>query len=188
MKFSGILCLLLPASFICSMPMAAAQAKGDKTKLTTTKKDDRPSPPRVAEGSAGTVGIRIEYSAPAVKGRKVWGDLVPYGRIWRTGANEATTVEISRDCKMGGSRLEAGKYALFTIPGETEWTIIFNRVPDQWGAFKYDESKDALRFTVKPQKSEQFNERLLFTIYSRPDQSGAITLQWEDLALSWEVR
>ena len=141
-----------------------AQAQPTDKKVSVAKKDDRPSPPAKVATEVGDLKLTINYSQPGVKGRTIWGDLVPYGKVWRTGANEASTIEVSRDCKVGGSMLRAGKYAIFSIPGENEWTIIFNNVPDQWGAYKYDESKDALRIKAKPAKSAEFNERFKFEI------------------------
>ncbi len=182
---------LLGAFLFCGTVMsttALAQPKTEKTEMTAAKKDDRPSPPRSAEATIGDLKVTINYSSPGVKSRTIFGDLVPYGKVWRTGANEATTVEISRDCKVGGSFLRAGKYALFTIPGETEWTIIFNTVPDQWGAYKYDDSKDALRFKVKPTKSAEFNERLKFEISSDETGNGKVSLFWDNTQITWEMR
>lgn len=157
-------------------------------KASVAKKDERPSPPMSASGTIGDLKVNVAYSAPGVKGRSIWGELVPYGKVWRTGANEATTVEVSRDCKVGGGMLRAGKYALFSIPGENEWTIIFNSAPDQWGAYKYDESKDALRFKVKPAKSPSFNERFKIEVVSDPIGNGMMHLYWENLMVSWEIR
>jgi hypothetical protein len=165
-----------------------AQAQPTDKKVSVAKKDDRPSPPAEAKAVVGDLKLRINYSQPGVKGRTIWGELVPYGKVWRTGANEASTIEVSRDCKVGGSMLRAGKYAIFSIPGENEWTIIFNNVPDQWGAYKYDESKDALRVKVKPSKSPEFNERFKFDIKSEPTGEGKVSLYWENLMVTWEMR
>ena len=114
--------------------------------------------------------------------------MVPYGKVWRTGANEATTIELSRDCKVEGKMLKAGKYALFTIPSEKEWTIIFNSVPDQWGAYKYDEAKDALRISVQPKASTQFSERLTFQVSGDNSGEGGISLMWENVKINWSMR
>lgn len=158
-------------------------------KATVAKKDERPSPPMTASGTIGDLKVNVAYSAPGVKGRTIWGELVPYGKVWRTGANEATTIEVSRDCKVGNGMLRAGKYALFSIPGENEWTIIFNNAPDQWGAYKYDESKDALRIKAKPAKSPTFNERFKIEVGSdAASNGGMIHLYWENLMVSWEIR
>ena len=165
-----------------------AQTKTDKSGMTASKKDDRPSPPQKVEGTIGDLKVTISYSAPGVKGRKIFGELVPFDKVWRTGANEATTVEISRDCKVGGSFLRAGKYALFTIPGEKEWTIIFNTAPDQWGAYKYDDTKDALRFKVVPATTAELNERLKFEIIGTETGEGKVSLFWDHTQVTWEMR
>src|SRR5687768_6756308 len=104
-------------------------------------KSKRPSPPAESIGMIGDANVAVYYSSPAVKGREIWGGLVPYGKIWRTGANEATVFQTDKNLLISGSKLPAGKYALFTIPGETGWTIVFNSEWNQWGAFKYDEAK-----------------------------------------------
>jgi hypothetical protein len=167
---------------------ASAQTKAEKSTMTAAKKDERPSPPKTVEAVAGDLKITIVFSQPGVKGRSIFGELVPFGKLWRTGANEATTVEVSRDCKVGGSFLRAGKYSLFTIPGESEWTIIFNNVPEQWGAYKYDETKDALRFKVKSSKSEEFHERMDFISKTDEMGNGTITLAWDKTQVTWEMR
>jgi hypothetical protein len=145
-----------------------ARAQEDKTK--------RPSPPDSAMGTVAGAHITIKYSSPAVKGRKIWGGLVPYDSVWRAGANEATTFETDRNIKVQGQDLPAGKYGLFAIPGESSWTIVFNKVPNQWGAFKYDMSKDQLRVTTTPKKSATMNERLKYRI-----NSNGFSLLWENL-------
>ena len=113
------------------------------------------SPPAKAMGKIGAATINISYSQPAVKGRKVWGELVPMGQVWRTGANNATVFETDKDIKVEGQALKAGKYALFTIPNEKEWTIIFNKKSDQWGAYNYSDKDDALRVKVKSRSEER---------------------------------
>lgn len=142
-------------------------------------KSTRPSPPMEIKGKLQDAQVTISYSAPSVKGRTIWGDLVPYGKVWRTGANEATIFETDKDLVIHEQKLPAGKYALFTIPGETEWTWVFNSVSDQWGAYKYDVSKDVLRINTKPQKSPVFNEQLRFDIVD-----AKVSLSWENLLIS----
>jgi hypothetical protein len=143
-------------------------------------KAKRPSPPVHASGRIDSAEVNIYYSSPAVKGRQIWGALVPYGKIWRTGANEATILETSKTLLVGEQTLPAGKYSLFTIPGEKEWTLVLNSVWDQWGAFKYDSSRDVLRLTVKPDASPEFNERLRFEI-----ADNVISLYWENIKVSF---
>jgi len=99
--------------------------------------------------------IRVIYSRPHVKGREIFGGLVPYGKVWRTGANEATEIKVYRDIEIGGKPLKAGTYSLFTVPDEKEWTIIFNSDLDYWGAYSYNEDHDVLRITARAQKKEE---------------------------------
>ena len=146
-------------------------AQGDKA--------NRPSPPATASGKIKDAMITINYGSPAVKGRQVWdpnGSLAPYGKVWRSGANEATTFETDKEIKVEGKTLPAGKYGFFTIPGEKEWTIIFNKVPNQWGAFKYDAAQDALRVMAKPKKSAQMNEKLVYDVTGK-----GVVLKWENV-------
>lgn len=137
---------------------------------------NRVSPPARATGKIGTATITINYGSPSVKERKIWGDLVPYDKVWRAGANEATTFETDKDIQVEGKTLAAGKYAFFAIPGQNEWVIIFNKTADQWGAFKYDSSQDALRVKVKPHKSDKMNERLVYMVNDK-----GISLLWENI-------
>src|SRR5215204_6256720 len=115
-------------------------------------KSKRPSPPAVVKETinSGAV-ISIDYSQPSVKGRTIGKDLEPMeGKVWRAGANEATVFEVSKDVKVEDKALPAGKYGLFTLPNKEEWVIIFNKTPNQWGAYKYAEADDVLRIKVKP--------------------------------------
>lgn len=142
------------------------------------------SPPAsVKETTSSGVTIAIDYSQPSVKGRTIGGEIATYGKVWRTGANEATTFEVSKDVKVEGKNLPAGKYGLYTIPGEKEWTIIFNKTWKQWGT-NYAEADDALRVTVKPEKSSAFTEQMTFKI----DKSGKVTLLWGDKSVSFRVK
>ncbi|HAK80427.1 MAG TPA: hypothetical protein DCR35_16305 [Runella sp.] len=146
-------------------------------------KSTRPSPPAQVSREVGGITINLNYGQPSVKGRKVWGELVPYGQVWRAGANEATTFEIDKDATIEGATLPAGKYGFFAIPSEGKWTLIFNKVAAQWGAFKYDEKQDALRVSVQPKKSSQFNEKLLYTISPK----GKVSLLWENVEVAFSV-
>lgn len=148
-------------------------------------KSKRPSPPAQAkETIASGAVITIDYSQPSVKGRTIGKDLEPMpGKVWRTGANEATVFEVSKPIKVEGKELPAGKYALFTIAGDNEWTIIFNKKSDQWGAYDYKEADDALRVKVKPSKAETFAEKMTFNI----NKDGTITLLWGDRKVDFKV-
>jgi hypothetical protein len=124
----------------------------------------------------GGQNIEVLYSSPAVRGRAIWGELVPYGKVWRTGADEATTFETDKDILVDGKKLPKGKYALFTIPGEKEWTFIFNKDSKQWGTSSYDTSKDVLRVTVPAYKSSYFNESLLIDV-----SDNLLSVRWENV-------
>ena len=143
----------------------------------------KPSPASTATGKAGNANITINYGAPSVKGRKIWGELVPYGKVWRTGANDATTFEIDADVKIEGQALAKGKYSLFTIPEANEWTIIINKNPKQWGAYSYKQDEDVLRVKVKPAASSSFNEVLKYEI-----SGGKVNILWENLAVAFSVK
>lgn len=134
------------------------------------------SPRDSASGKVGKAQVSINYGSPSVKGRKIWGDLVPYNKVWRAGANEATTFSTDQPLMVEGKSLPAGKYGFFVIPGETEWTIIFNKTAKQWGAYEYKEKDDVLRITVKPLKSPLMNERLVYKV-----SPAGISLHWENL-------
>ncbi|EAY29006.1 DUF2911 domain-containing protein [Microscilla marina] len=143
----------------------------------------RVSPAATTKGTINGTKVEIKYSQPAVKGRKIWGGLVAYNKVWRTGANEATTFEISKDVKIQGKTLAKGKYALFTIPGSKEWTIIFNKKAKQWGAYDYNKAKDALRVKATSQKSSTNQERLTFKI-----EGNQVKMRWEKLVLTFKVK
>lgn len=141
--------------------------------LAAMAQDEKASPARTAEGTINGTQVTINYSSPAVKGRTIWGDLVPMGKVWRAGANEATTIEFSDDVKIEGQALPAGKYSFFIIPGESESIAIFNKTTGQWGT-QYDESQDALRVKVSPQQSSQFEERLVYEV-----KSDGFEVRWD---------
>nr|WP_068890094.1 DUF2911 domain-containing protein [Pedobacter panaciterrae] len=155
--------------------------------LTSSAQDDkskRASPPATAkETLASGAVVTIEYSQPSVKGRKIGGEIAPYGKVWRTGANEATVFETSKDVKVEGKALAAGKYGLYTIPGEKEWTIIFNKTWKQWGT-DYTEADDALRVTVKPGKAAAATEKMTFKI----EKSGKVSLLWGNVVVPFTVK
>lgn len=169
--------------FVSLLFIAAAVISTTQSCAQQEDKSKRPSPPATLTASNKDVKIVIDYSQPAVKGRTMGKDIAPYGQVWRTGANEATTLEVNRDVKVEGQPLKAGKYALFTIPGETQWTLIFNKQPAQWGAFKYDEKQDALRVNVAPTKAPSFTERMTFA-----QKGDKIALMWGDTEVDFTVQ
>lgn len=145
------------------------------------------SPAETASGKIGDVDVTVKYSSPAVKNRQVWGALVPYGKVWRAGANEATLVTFSKDVMVEGQKLAAGQYSIYAIPGEKEWTMIFNKQTGHWGT-QYDEGQDALRVKVKPMAAKESSERLTYKVKEKAKNNGAITLNWEKKMVPVTVR
>jgi DUF2911 family protein len=166
--------MFLSGVLILSISFACGQAD----------KSQRPSPPAsVSETIASGATIKIDYSQPSVKGRKVGDDIASNGKVWRTGANEATLFEVSKDVTVEGKPLPAGKYTLWSIPGETEWTVIFNKQTGQWGT-QYKDTEDALRVPVKTGKSGSFTEKLTFKI----SKDGKVSMWWGDKAFDFNVK
>ncbi|MFC2145783.1 DUF2911 domain-containing protein [Acidobacteriota bacterium] len=172
MKRISVIGLLIAALLIVSVMPAVAE-RGDDTK--------RKSKNGKVEGTIDGINVTLEYGRPNVKERQIWGGLVPFDKVWRTGADEATTFTISKDVKVEGKKLAAGTYSLFTIPGEAEWTIIFNKVAKQWGAYKYDSAQDALRVNVKPAAAEHVEE-MTFKI-----EGNKVVLLWEKLSVPFVI-
>jgi len=154
--------------------------------LDSKAQDNKPkSPKETVTGSIEGANIEIVYCRPSARGRKMLGEKEPYGQVWRTGANAATTIKFDKAVTVEGQALAAGTYALFTIPNESEWVIIFNKKTDQWGAYDYEKNKaqDALKVTVKADKTPSFVET--FTIGVDKNQ---VNLQWENTAVAFKVR
>jgi len=137
----------------------------------------RPSPPARTSQKLGNTVVFITYCQPAVKGRKIWGGLVEFNKIWRTGANETTVLSTSTDILVSGDTLLAGNYALYTIPSENSWIVILNKQYDTWGAYNYRESDDVLRFIIETKRTADFTERMRFDI----DSLGVVNFAWENL-------
>lgn len=179
LKYITILAFAGSVLFCYSVTNSFAQEKKEKEKV-------RVSPKALITQTVGYTDVTISYSRPGVKGRKIWGDLVPYDKVWRAGANEATKFTFSTDVMIEGKKLPAGSYGFFTIPGKDKWTVIFNNVADQWGAFEYNESKDALRFTVKPEQHD-FTEWLQYDITRTSDSTATVSLEWENLKVPFKI-
>jgi hypothetical protein len=142
----------------------------------------QPSPAASVSQRIGLTDITISYHRPAVNKREVWGKLVPYGQVWRAGANENTVLTLGTDAIVGGQKVPAGSYGLHMIPTPTTWTVILSRESKAWGSFFYDQKADAARFTVTPAASD-FEERLLYTLDDPSDRHVTATLRWEKLAV-----
>ncbi|KQS92418.1 DUF2911 domain-containing protein [Chryseobacterium sp. Leaf394] len=142
------------------------------------------SPPMTATGKVKDANITIAYNSPSVKGRTIWGDLVPYDKVWRAGANDATTFETSKDITVQGKKLPAGKYSFFLVPKASgTWTAVFNKESKQWGAYKYEESKDALRVDVKTKALKTAQESLVYKV-----NSNGFTMDWDKISVPVEIK
>ncbi len=142
------------------------------------------SPAEAATGTIKGANITINYGSPAVKGRKIWGGLEAFDRVWRAGANNATTFTTDKDIKVEGNLLPAGTYGFFLIPRESgTWTAIFNKEPKQWGATKYDSEKDQLRVEVKPKALAETQERLVYMITAK-----GFSLNWDKVSVPVSVK
>lgn len=170
----------------------------------------RPSQKASVMQTIGVTDVTITYSRPGVKGRKLWGDpppelaagtatldnqntrpkdmvIVPYGHVWRTGANEATQFDVTDDVLINGQKLPAGSYSLHTIPAKDEWTIVFNGTANQWGSFNYDEKKDTLRVKAKPEWVNENQEWLMYSFDPVSDNSAQVNIRWEKLRVPFTV-
>ena len=173
----------------------------------------RPSQSASVMQRIGVTDVTVTYSRPGVKGRKIWGDplpeqadvkgeatlddqnkrpkdaaIVPYGHIWRTGANEATMFTVTDDVLINGQKLAAGTYSLHTIPTKDEWTIVFNGTANQWGSFSYDPAKDTLRVKAKPQWVNENQEWLAFNIDPVGEDSAQVNIRWEKISVPFTVK
>jgi hypothetical protein len=141
------------------------------------------SPRENVTGKINTATISIDYGSPSVRGRKIWGALVPFDKIWRAGANEATTFETDKDLIVEGEKLPAGKYSVFIIPNEKECIVIFNKKSDQWGAYNYSKDLDQLRVEVSPKKETKSAEKLLFIV-----KDNEVALLWDNWMIALNVK
>jgi len=146
----------------------------------------RPSPDATVSQYVGITKITVDYSSPAVKDRKIWGELVPFGQVWRTGANEATTITFSDAVSVNGNELVAGTYGIHCVPNANEWEIIFSKDTPVDGSSTFDPKKEVLRIKVKPEES-YFMERMTFLFTDVTNNSGNVALVWEKLKVSFKV-
>lgn len=154
---------------------------GDNFEVVITD-GEASSPRKQLTGTAAGVAVTVDYGSPFVKGRTIWGDLVPYDEVWRTGANAATRIEFAADVTIEGQSLAAGTYALFTIPGMESWQVVFNTNTDQWGSSSYDEANNVLVVTVTPQARAEMAESMDFTL-----DGDAVVLHWDRLMVPFTV-
>ena len=173
---------LLSLFLLTAAPLSAARAQQQAPELPQA------SPKARVEQRVGLTDFAVDYSSPAVKGRKIWGELVPHDELWRTGANASTTLTASRDFTFGGTAVPAGTYALLTIPGKKTWTVILNsNLKMQGGTAGYDQANDVARITVKPSDADE-RERLTFLFADTTDTSTRLDMEWEELRLSVPIQ
>jgi len=146
----------------------------------------RPSQHAIVTQRIGITDVTINYHRPLVNKRKVWGGLVPYGQVWRAGANENTIIEFTDPVTVEGRPLPQGAYGLHMIPGENQWTLIFSKMSTAWGSFSYKQDEDALRVTVKPQAAE-FHDALTYDFDDVKPDSAVVTLRWDKIAVPFKV-
>ena len=145
------------------------------------------SPKALVMQTIGLTDVKVDYYTPGVKGREIWGKLVPYGQVWRTGANEATMITFSDDVVVQGEKLAAGTYSLFTIPeSHDNWTIIFNKKINQWGAFEYKTEDDVLRVPVQA-IPDMFHETLFFSFTDIKPNAGTLNINWEKIRIPIQI-
>jgi hypothetical protein len=180
MKFSVIFSTLLFLATVVSAQLSPLQKQYDWVVPHI-------SPTASVGLTLGVTEIRVDYNRPYVKGREIWGKLVPYGEVWRAGANKATTITFGTEAMIEGQKLPAGTYALFYVPTETEWEVAFNKVAEQWGAFTYRKEADALRVKTKAQPAEHI-EALEYTIPVSSPDTAQVVLHWEKLKVPFTIR
>lgn len=134
----------------------------------------------------GISEVTVKYSRPSVKGRQIFGGVVPFDQVWRTGANSATTIAFTNDATISGTKLAAGTYGIFTIPGKTEWTVILSKDNNLWGSGNYNPGNDALRFKVTPEKTSNV-ELLTFNFETVESDKAKLTISWADVKISFDI-
>ena len=145
------------------------------------------SPSTTLSQTLGLTKITLDYSRPSVKGRKIFGDLVPYGKVWRTGANKITSIKFDDEVYVHGAVMKAGSYGLYSIPGKSEWTIIFNRDDKQWGSYGYDINKDVIRFNVQPMQPQEFTEQMTIDFVEFTPTSTYVSIKWESTEVRFKI-
>ncbi|WP_200978794.1 DUF2911 domain-containing protein [Echinicola sp. 20G] len=145
------------------------------------------SPAASISQKIGLTDVKVDYSRPSVKGRKIFGTLVPYGEVWRTGANSSTKITFSTDVILEGNKVPAGTYALYTIPGKKDWTFILSNNLELWGAIGYMDDKDVVRFTVPSKKSPEAYETMEISFNDMTDSGASLNLHWEKTAVGFKI-
>lgn len=170
------------------MAMLIASLWSVETAVAQGLKLPAASSKQVITQDLGISQITLTYARPNVKGRAIFGELEPYGEVWRTGANAATTLTFSGDVMIDGKTLNAGTYALFTIPGKEQWTIILNKGSKQWGAYEYNQADDVLRFQVRPEKTKSKVETFTISFPEVSTTEAILNMSWENTSVSFPIR
>jgi hypothetical protein len=183
--YLAILSLLIVACKDKKQNQSVDQHQNHKMEESTSNSKKTLSPHKYAMAMIGDAHIHIDYSAPSVRGRIIFGGLLAYGEVWQSGAHNATWIETNRDILINENLLKAGKYGFFTIPTKDKWTIILNKNWNQHGKDDYNVDDDVLRFDATPEISEQITEQLTYQVEKLNNKEGIISLSWEKVSLSF---
>ena len=181
--YLAFLSLLLVACKDNKQNQSDDQHQNHKMEESNSSSKKTLSPHKYAMAMIGDAHIHIDYSAPSVRGRIIYGGLLAYGEVWQSGAHNATWLETNKDIILNENLLKAGKYGFFTIPNKDKWTIIFNKNWNQHGKDDYNENDDVLRFDVSPEISEEITEQLIYQVEKLNDKEGMVSLNWEKMTI-----
>ena len=183
-KTSVLICLLISFSF--SFSQSTKLPEVDKSPMDVSYYPNNYPILKIQNRATEPLAVRILYSRPQRQGRKVFGELVEYGKVWRLGANEATEIEFYKDVKIGGKKIPKGRYTIYAIVSENVWTMILNKDTDTWGAFKYDSNKDVLRTDVIAQKTDEVVESM--SMFFEKSTSGiSLIIAWEQVKVALPI-
>lgn len=190
-KLSIILLAILTITLLaCSADKKEKEEADEHEHAAATTAEEKPkskSPAEAAMSNIGDVHVHIAYHSPGVRGRTIFGGLVAFDEVWVTGAHSATTINFPGDVSLNGKEVKKGKYALFTIPGKNEWTLIINKNFDQHLADDYDATLDIVRLSLKPQTLTEVQEHLLYEVKATKDNEGIISMAWANTKISFNI-
>ena len=187
MKSNTWIILAVSFLFACTNNSEVKQDTEQTKEAPPAATTGQKSIPSETTKQVGNTTVKIAYTAPAVRGRVIWGALVPYDKIWVTGAHNATSLEVGKDFRVGDKTIPAGKYALFTIPGKEQWTVILNKNWNQHQADNYKQSEDMVRLNVKPETTGEVVERLKYEIDQTGEQTANIIISWEKMRVPFSI-
>jgi hypothetical protein len=185
LKYIIVIALMIGFANACTKKTESNKHQHDTSESAQMPADTiKKSIPKEEHAQVGNAHVMIKYTAPAVRGRAIWGGLVPYGEVWVTGAHSATSIEIDKNFTVADKEISAGKYAMFTIPGQDRWVIILNKNWEQHLTDEYDQGDDLVRVEVTPQQLSDIQERLKYTVITESDTGGSIDIMWEKIKVS----